>query len=527
MTSEYHLPEISVDYLLERIGNSATVNVQASPAPISQPRESLAVSLDINLSGTQDLMSYIQRLLETAELRGEIRTDWPDKLNRFPFIIFKPLGAIFLFLLKLLFNDQREVNFNLTESLKQSLKLNQELLQQITTLRSQVHTDLQRFNQYSTEFEYQWKTSVSQIQSQIQVVKDYCDARFSNTELRLDHTQQRLDYTERHLTNLEIRLDHTQQRLTNSEMRLDHTQQRLTDSELRLDHTERRLDLGEIKYRGFEEGFQAIDKRNFRDINFLKNDLVQQKKLITLLLERGENNASNLPGAEQVKVVTEQDHALDAFYTAFEDEFRGTREEITDRFRVYLPLIETAKNGSSEFPILDVGCGRGEWLELLRQSQHLAQGIDLNRVMIEECCQRGLDVREADVISYLKGLPEGSLAGVTGFHIIEHLPFPELIALFDETLRVLRPGGLVIFETPNPQNLAVGSYNFYFDPTHRNPLPSPLIKFVAEFRGFEKVQVMNLHPCPETLRITGSELAERFSDYFYGPQDYAVIGYKP
>jgi O-antigen chain-terminating methyltransferase len=98
--------------------------------------------------------------------------------------------------------------------------------------------------------------------------------------------------------------------------------------------------------------------------------------------------------------------------------------------------------------------------------------------------------------------------------------------LLDETVRVLKPGGLAIFETPNPQNVLVSSQTFYLDPTHRNPLPSSLMKFLAESQGLGFVKIMNLNPYPENVKLTGTELAERFSDYFYGSQDYAVLGYK-
>ena len=101
-----------------------------------------------------------------------------------------------------------------------------------------------------------------------------------------------------------------------------------------------------------------------------------------------------------------------------------------------------------------------------------------------------------------------------------------MLGLLDETFRVLKPGGLAIFETPNPQNVLVGSCNFYLDPTHRHPVPSSMMKFMAETRGFSKVEILNLHPYPASLLLSGSELADRFSEYFYGPQDYAAIGWK-
>jgi len=93
---------------------------------------------------------------------------------------------------------------------------------------------------------------------------------------------------------------------------------------------------------------------------------------------------------------------------------------------------------------------------------------------------------------------------------------------------VLKPGGLVILETPNPNNVLVGSCSFYLDPTHNKPIPSSLIKLVLESRGFSKVRVMNINPFKDDFKIKEdkSETSKRFNDYFYGPQDYAAVGYK-
>jgi O-antigen chain-terminating methyltransferase len=225
-------------------------------------------------------------------------------------------------------------------------------------------------------------------------------------------------------------------------------------------------------------------------------------------------------------IVSETDHTLDAFYASFDEQFRGTREEIKERLKVYLPLIRQQGIGSAEMPILDVGCGRGEWLELLKEQQLRGVGVDSNRVLVGQCAERGLEVVEEDLISYLNHLKDASFGAVTGFHIVEHLPIETLVQFLNEAVRVLKPGGAVIFETPNPQNVLVGSCNFYFDPTHRNPLPNQVMRFLLESRGFVRVEVLTLNPSDDTPVEGDSELARRFNQYFYGPMDYAVIGYR-
>jgi O-antigen chain-terminating methyltransferase len=132
-----------------------------------------------------------------------------------------------------------------------------------------------------------------------------------------------------------------------------------------------------------------------------------------------------------------------------------------------------------------------------------------------------------DAIQYLSLQPPGSLAVVTGFHIIEHLPFETLLALFDAALKALRPDGMVIFETPNPENLLVGACNFYCDPTHLNPIVPTVAEFIARQRGFAKAEILRLHPYPNSHRLVeDSEIAKRFNNALYGPQDFALLASK-
>jgi 2-polyprenyl-3-methyl-5-hydroxy-6-metoxy-1,4-benzoquinol methylase len=257
-------------------------------------------------------------------------------------------------------------------------------------------------------------------------------------------------------------------------------------------------------------------------------ELVLQGERVTRLLETA---AESVAGPEQrVRLqafADEANHAMDALYLSFEDQFRGGREEIKQRLRVYLPLIKEALANRKTEPIMDVGCGRGEWLELLGEEGWHATGIDSNRMLVRQCRELNLKVIEAELMTHLRGLPDKSLGVITGFHIVEHLPIETLVKFLDETVRVVKPGGLVIFETPNPQNVLVGSCNFYFDPTHRNPLPSPIMKFFLESRGFTQVEILNLNPSDEAPVTGEGEVVRRFNQYFYGPMDYAVIGRRP
>jgi len=239
-----------------------------------------------------------------------------------------------------------------------------------------------------------------------------------------------------------------------------------------------------------------------------------------LSIQANSINALSLVTPQVSSDVSGDTHQLDALYAALEDRFRGRREEIKERFKVYLAHVKDSA------PVVDLGCGRGEWLEILSEAGIEASGVDTNLIQLEQSRARGLNVSDEDFLTHLQELDDASVGAITGFHIVEHVPLKTLIALLNEALRVLRPGGVVIFETPNPENVLVGSKYFYLDPTHRNPLPSELLEFLLENRGFETIDILNLHPW-ESARVAGeSELTERFNTYFYGPMDYAIVGRK-
>ena len=254
------------------------------------------------------------------------------------------------------------------------------------------------------------------------------------------------------------------------------------------------------------------------------DELAAQENRLRVLLEGVNRNADAIQGSSFAQVVAEEtDHLLDGFYASFEDQFRGDREEVRRRLQVYIPIL---KEHDITSDVLDIGCGRGEWLELLKSEGVEAQGIDRNRVFVEECGRAGLSVIEADALTHLRSLPSESLNAVTSFHLVEHLQFEILIKLLDEIVRTLRRGGLLILETPNPENILVGSCNFYADPTHRHPIPSETLQFLLESRGLHDVKILKLRPRDEAKIDGDSEIIKRFNELLYSAPDYGVIASK-
>lgn len=224
---------------------------------------------------------------------------------------------------------------------------------------------------------------------------------------------------------------------------------------------------------------------------------------------------------------------LDPLYSRFEMRFRGEPEVIRRRVETYLPLVRQPGIGDADSPVVDVGSGRGEWLDALRAAGMHASGIDTNQDFVLACRTRGLAVTEADALAALSELPDGSVGAVTSMHLVEHLPFEVLVGLIDQAYRVLKPGGVLILETPNPENVNVGSHWFYLDPTHRNPLPPAMLSWLVADRGFADVEVRRQTehrdfepPEPIADDVAGSrQFNEVLAGYRAAP-DYAVVAWR-
>ena len=286
-----------------------------------------------------------------------------------------------------------------------------------------------------------------------------------------------------------------------------------------------RLTEQEVKLKNLNDEMCYLKK----NVDYLKHSLMQSDQKIDDIYDDRANNITKKTRRKDLQSVTKKfNNDLDSLYVFLEDNLRGSREEIKNRLKVYLPILKKANVGSKNSPILDIGCGRGEWLEILKEQNFNATGIDMNKIMVKICKDLKLNVIEEEGVVYLKNIKDCSIGAVTGFHLIEHYEFDYLIELFKESFRVLSPGGLVIFETPDPNNVLVGSCSFYLDPTHNKPLPSLLVKLLLEAYGFGNISIMNLHPNKVLSKIedNNSINLKIFDDHFFGPQDYGIIGYK-
>jgi SAM-dependent methyltransferase len=215
---------------------------------------------------------------------------------------------------------------------------------------------------------------------------------------------------------------------------------------------------------------------------------------------------------------------VDSFYRAFEDRYRGSRELIKSRLTKYSSFVQPLAMLYPGAKTFDLGCGRGEWLELMLEAGFAPLGIDLDADMLEACRERALPVSQGDAIEHLAALDSDSQALISAFHVVEHVSFEQLCKIVGEALRVLKPGGLLILETPNPENISVATTNFYLDPSHQKPIPPQLLSFVAEHAGFERVKVVRLQESPA---LSDAATPVRLLDIVRGASpDYAIVAQK-
>jgi O-antigen chain-terminating methyltransferase len=231
-----------------------------------------------------------------------------------------------------------------------------------------------------------------------------------------------------------------------------------------------------------------------------------------------------------------QPETLDSYkYVGFEDQFRGSAEDIRRRVLEYLPVFQKAQD------VLDVGCGRGEFLGVLKEHGVRARGIDVNGAMVAVCREHGLDATEADALAYLRSLPDGSLGGLFAAQVIEHLEPRYLVSLLDAAAEKLRPGAPIVLETINPACWFAFFESYIRDITHVRPIHPETLQYLLVASGFQRVEIRYRAPYPDHEKLqpiaanpslgeavdTLNANVERINRLLFTWLDYAAIGHRP
>lgn len=265
----------------------------------------------------------------------------------------------------------------------------------------------------------------------------------------------------------------------------------------------------------------------YSNLKTLLSHFVQLENRLDRLLDSIDDKTA--PGTVgQLRAVKEQLSPMQ--YADFEQRFRGSREQIEKRLQKYLPLFSGRKE------ILDIGCGRGEFLELLAANGQHGLGIDLSDSMLEIASAKGLECFKEDALVFLKSRPDASLDGIFSAQVIEHFQPEYLRRVISESFRVLRPGSLLLLETINPLSLFALSRIYFLDPTHQQPLHPEYMRYLLESSGFSAVEIIyTAEPENEKLRAISPEnpLALPFNDnvdrlngLLFSACEYAVQGVK-
>jgi SAM-dependent methyltransferase len=285
----------------------------------------------------------------------------------------------------------------------------------------------------------------------------------------------------------------------------------------------------------FEEEMASLDARSRRAeeaANRLREELLQLKR--ELAAERAAGAVVASPSGADAGSAPVISHPplrisqwTDPLYFSFEEAFRGDEAQIQKRQEGVIDWILPLPRDSDGaiLPVLDAGCGRGEFLRALARKGVPAFGVDTNPAMVARCRQQNLDCRQASLEQTLEQATDGALGALVAFQLIEHIRPETLAPLLRLAYRKLAPGARIVVETVNPESLYALS-RFYLDPTHEKPLPAALLRHLLRGVGFADVVVHYRSPVPpgERLETRGEENLEKLDRFVYGDQDFAVVG---
>jgi predicted SAM-dependent methyltransferase len=518
-------PAIDVDDLMERVRDEAAAIRNRIAERVGEPAATQVERvLDVGLSRD----TAIAQLVEDAARNSRPRTAIPKRLSRMPWRLAQPLVRFCLRILNYALKDQRHVNTATQQALRELLRLVTGIggnVAQMAALAPDQQNSLRDIASLEARM-----TASEQCSSEV-------FERYGSGSALLERLSARVQALEEALTLNAARIDQLESSGPNRSPRdLDPelVNARLLAVEVAHTIAAQRFERLEAFYAQANVTTSAVSdtrrelgierERALRNEASLRSELTGNLNTLRALIA----HPPALAAVDNVESGTlGADSRYANVYLAIADRFRGDSTEVKEQLERYLSIVRDNGTVSEANPLVDIGSGRAEWLSICRESNIPAYGIETNGELVARSTADALAVREGDALALLRSVDDSAVGAITAFHVIEHLSFEYLLELFDESLRVLVPGGLMICETPNPANVTIGSCNFYIDPTHNHPLPSALIAFLLEFRGFTDVQVIELQP-NDTMRVTeDTEAARRLNGFFYNAQNYATIARKP
>lgn len=364
-------------------------------------------------------------------------------------------------------------------------------------------------------------------QSESQGLHRWMKALFDRTSLgrRLNRHDDELRAVDRRIDGVEVRLDGVEDAVRFAQQELaDLRDERVSAAEGRLDDAEDALaTVAAEATRLRDEVVPATVGRSDALLERLASEVDEVGSLVERVLLGEPLPAPGTGVIDEAKLASALAEVQPELLTAF----RGSESEIQHRLDHYLEVLQANP------PVLDLGCGRGELLVMLREAGVEAMGIEGDAAVAQSARRRGLTVEEGDVLDALGRQPDGSCGAVTAIHLFEHLEPAVLMAVLAEVRRVLLPGGILVAECPNPHSLRVGASLFWLDPTHRRPLMPETFELYLTTGGFAVDRTEFLHPFPAEQLLAGDRdigdetLARRLDELINGPRDFAVWATKP
>ncbi len=292
--------------------------------------------------------------------------------------------------------------------------------------------------------------------------------------------------------------------------------------------------------RMIEEEFARRERLAEENYNTLMNETIEKGKSINEMkghlasidrkldfLNYELKKRAGIDIEQTIKEIANKDFSPQSYtYFAFENRFRGSRETIKERQLQYVKYAAEAYQNSKGDYVLDIGCGRGEFLEILSENNIPSKGIDTNEENINFCRGLNMNVELLDALKFMKSVKDDSLIGVTAFQVVEHLNTEYLMEFLKTSFQKIKEGGIIVLETVNPFSLC-SLMNFFTDLTHRNPIPAITLKYIMEASGFSEGEIKYLSPIPDEMKLKGDdENIRRLNEMIFGFQEYAVIGKK-